>query len=82
MDLLDAGGTKLRLVALPNGMASVHLFPPGASTSIELGACGPLAVERQNSSINDIYNVKGNATLSCAGVGRSVQGNITFENCH
>ena len=82
VDLVQSDGTKLRLVSQPNGKASAHLFAAGSATSIEIGACGPLSVERQNSQINDIYNVKGTATLSCTANGHSVAGSVTFENCH
>lgn len=82
VDLVQSDGTKLRLVALPSGKAAAHLFAAGSATSIEIGECGPLSVDRQNSQINDIYNVKGTATLSCTANGHSVAGNITFENCH
>ncbi|MBK8259375.1 MAG: hypothetical protein IPK82_42810 [Polyangiaceae bacterium] len=82
VDLVGTDGSRLRLVTMPNGQAAAHIFAPGAATSTELGACGPFTVERQNSQINDIYNVKGTATLSCTSGGHSVSGTITFENCH
>jgi hypothetical protein len=82
VDLVGADGTKLRLVSLPNGKSSAFLFPAGAATAIELGSCGAFAVERQNSQINKIYNVKGSATLSCSVDGHSAAGSASFENCH
>jgi hypothetical protein len=82
VDLIQSDGTKLRLVAMPNGQAAAHVFAPGAATSIELGACGTFSVQRQNSRINNIHNVMGSANLSCTKDGRSVGGSVTFENCH
>ena len=50
--------------------------------SAELGACGTLKVDTQNSTINDVKNVEGHAELSCTADGLSLSGKITFENCH
>jgi len=82
VDLVGGDGTKLRLVSLPNGQSSALLFPAGAATAIELGSCGTFSVERQNSQINEIHNVKGSATLSCSVDGHSAAGSASFENCH
>lgn len=81
VDLVDDSGTRLRLVSLPNGQANAFVFPSGANLGTELGACGPLMLERQSSRINGVYNVRGTATLSCKGK-MLVAGSVQFENCH
>jgi hypothetical protein len=48
----------------------------------DLGACGSLEIEDQNSTVNDVKNVEGKATLDCAADGVAVKGSVTFENCH
>lgn len=82
VDFVDVNGSKLRLVALPTGQASALLFPGGAATAIELGACGVISIAQQNSSVNDIRNVMGKVTLACERAGHAVNGTLTFENCH
>lgn len=82
VELRSKAGDKLRLVQTPTGEGAVLLFPSGASTGIELGKCGPFAVHQQNSTINDIKNVEGKATLDCAVNGHTVKGEVSFGNCH
>lgn len=76
-------GWKLRLIQTPSGAGQVILFGPGAATGTELGACAStLSVNQQNSTINDVKNVEGKATLDCAADGLTLKGTVTFENCH
>lgn len=82
VDLLGAAGTKLRLIYTPAGQAQAMLFAKGAQTAQEIGICGPLVVEQQSSRINRVYNVKGEATLSCGSAATRIEGRVTFENCH
>ena len=82
VDLVDADGRKLRLVQIPNGTGAAILFPPGATVGDEVGGCGPLSVSTQSSTINNIRNVEGSATLECSNPKHSVKGAVTFENCH
>ena len=83
VDLIDATGTKLRLQTVPTGQAMVFVFPGGSPVGAPVAMCGTLAVERQNSQINNVYNVRGNATLpSCSNGAMTVSGTIQFENCH
>ena len=81
VDLMDGSGARLRLVSLPNGQANALFFGAGANLGTELGACGPITLEQQNSRINGVYNVRGTATLSCKGK-VSIVGSVQFENCH
>ena len=81
VDLMDGSGARLRLVSLPNGQAAALLFAPGANQGTELGTCGPISLERQNSRINGVSNMRGTATLSCKGK-TPVAGSVQFENCH
>jgi hypothetical protein len=41
-----------------------------------------MAVQRQNSSVNEVTNVMGEAVLDCAAAGHSVAGSVSFKNCH
>jgi hypothetical protein len=82
VEVTGKSGWKLRLVQTPTGEGQVIAFGPGASTGAELGACGALTVNTQNSTINDVKNVEGHAELSCTTDGLSLAGKITFENCH
>lgn len=81
VDLMDQAGARLRLVSLPNGQANALVFPAGADLGTELGACGRFTLERQNSRVNGVHNVRGTAELQCKGR-TSVAGSVQFENCH
>ena len=75
-------GWKLRFVQTPTGSANVVVFKPGIATGVELGECGTIRVEMQNSTVNDVKNVQGSAEVSCASDGLTVAGKLTFGNCH
>jgi hypothetical protein len=80
VDLIDNSGRKIRLVLDPTMKPSAILIA-GAQV-VELGECGSLSVERQNSVVNDITNIRGEATLDCEAQGHTVKGTVTFANCH
>ncbi len=80
VDLIDDKGQKLRLVQTPANKPLVLFFE--AETPLEFGQCGTMSLDRQNSTINNITNVMGNATLDCKLEKQSVSGTITFKNCH
>lgn len=80
VDLIDHSGRKVRLVQSPNMSPSAILI--AGNQVVELGECGSLTVERQNSMVNDITNVAGNATLKCEAAGHVVEGTVRFKNCH
>ncbi len=82
VQLTDVTGNRLRLVITPAGTSEVFYFAKGAETGDEVGPCGPLTVTRQNSTINDVTNVEGHATLKCEGGGHKLAGTVTFSNCH
>lgn len=81
---IEASGKagRLRVLQLPTGEAQVVLFAPGQQVGADLGKCGTIQISDQNSTINNIKNVEGKATLKCAADGVSVEGTLTFENCH
>ena len=81
VDFLDAKGRRLRLAMTPSGAPNIILFA-GESVGVEFGACGSLSVERQNSTINDITNVRGTTQIACKGDGHQITGSVTIENCH
>ena len=75
-------GDQLRIATTQTGEAWLVVMPKGGTTGVEIGACGTLSVSDQNSTINDVKNVEGKATLECATDGYSVKGTVSFENCH
>lgn len=82
IELTDASGNRLRLLANADGTCSAALFKGDSPTGDRLGQCGTLAMEAQSSRINSIVNVKGTAKLLCEAVNHRVAGNVEFENCH
>jgi hypothetical protein len=82
VELRSKAGDKIRLVQTPTGEGMVVLFSGGSTTGSELGRCGPFTVNQQNSTINDIKNVEGKATLDCTVDGHTVKGEVSFGNCH
>jgi hypothetical protein len=82
IELTDATGRRLRLLANADGTCTAALFKGDSPTGDRLGQCGTLAMEAQSSRINSITNVKGTARLACEAVGHKVAGNVEFENCH
>ena len=80
VDLTDEGGRTLRIVQTPTTQPQAILLE--SQQVVDLGQCGSMALERQNSVVNDITNVMGSATLKCDAAGRTVEGTITFKNCH
>lgn len=82
VEVTGAGGRRLRIIQTPTGEANAVLFQPNAAVGTDLGVCGVIAVSNQNSTINDVKNVKGKATLQCATDGLTLAGTLTFENCH
>lgn len=82
VELVDAGGRKLRLVARPDGQSEAFYWPADASSADEVGICGPMTLEQQNSEINGVKNVMGSAALECSNGKHAIAGTITFANCH
>jgi hypothetical protein len=82
IELSDATGRRLRLLANADGTCSAALFKGDSSTGDRLGQCGVLTMEAQSSRINSIVNVRGTAKLSCEAVNHKVSGTVEFENCH
>jgi len=82
LELTDASGRRLRLLASADGTCTAALFKGDSPTGDRLGQCGALTMQAQSSRINSIVNVKGTAKLSCEAAGQKVVGDIAFENCH
>ena len=80
VDLIDEGGRTLRIVQSPTNQPQAILIL--GSQTLDLGTCGSLTLARQNSTVNDITNVEGSATLSCKANDHSVEGTVSFKNCH
>ena len=82
IELTDASGKRLRLLANADGTCTAALFDGNSPTGERLGQCGTLAMEAQSSRINSIVNIKGAAKLACETVNHKVIGSVEFENCH
>jgi hypothetical protein len=82
VEISDAGGRRLRLLANADGTADVALFDPNALTGRAFGSCSTLTMRAQHSRINGIHNLEGTATFSCQGPGHEASGQLNFENCH
>lgn len=82
IELKDAGGRRLRLLANGDGTCTAALFKGDSQTGDRVGQCGTLEMQAQSSRINSITNLMGKAQLSCEAVGHKVSGSIEFENCH
>jgi hypothetical protein len=82
VELRGSSDVRVRLFADPAGYANAVLLGVGPAAPVELGRCGSITVETQNSTVNDVRNVKGTATLECTTDGHSLKGKVTFENCH
>lgn len=82
IELIDANGRHLRLMAQADGSTSVALFAADAPRGDLLGPCGTLVMHAQNSRINSITNLEGTASLDCQAVGHKVTGKVDFANCH
>lgn len=75
-------GMRLRIAATQTGEARLVYMASGSTTGTDVGTCGTLAISDQNSTINDVKNVEGKATLDCATDGFTIKGELSFENCH
>lgn len=80
VDLIDNGGRTLRIVQSPTNQPQAILM--AGNQVADLGPCGTMTLNRQNSTVNDVVNVMGDATLDCEVEGHSVKGSVTFKNCH
>lgn len=82
VELTAKDGRRVRLAQSAAGDGMAIFFAAGETKGKELGKCGAFQVEKQSSKINDIYNVKGTASLECEAEGVKIKGAVTFENCH
>ena len=79
VDLIDDGRT-LRIVQTPTNQPQAILLD--GQQVVDFGLCGTMSLERQGSTVNDITNVMGAATLKCEAAGHTVEGTVSFKNCH
>jgi len=82
VELSDASGRRLRLALNVDGTTTAALFAAGAAKGDNLGACGTLVLQPQDSRINNVQNMEGTAKLSCKGAGHDLSGELEFANCH
>jgi hypothetical protein len=79
---LASDTTRVRLLTQADGTAVVGLFEAAAARGVGLGRCATLTMRAQSSRINSIQNMSGEARFACREHGRTVDGTISFENCH
>jgi hypothetical protein len=83
VEAVSKEGAKLRIMGTPAGGEAIAFYmAPGESTGVELGKCGSFEVATQNSTINNVKNVRGQANLACEAQGHTIKGSFTFSNCH
>lgn len=82
VEVVSKKGAKIKIMQAPTGEAIAYYQGAGESTGVELGKCGSFTVSTQNSTINDIKNVEGEAKLECESGGHKVSGAFSFSNCH
>lgn len=74
--LLDPRDGPILKVNIPGGAQGLTLQPGPSCPRFDLH------VERQNSTINDIANVRGHVRVDCDDAELKLQADITFANCH
>jgi hypothetical protein len=82
VELTTDDGSRLRIASTLTGEPEVVYMPAGSDRGATLGKCGTFSIEDQNSTINDVKNVKGKVTLDCTADGVTLKGTASFENCH
>ena len=82
IELSDANGRRLRLLANADGTCTAALFKGDEPQGEPLGQCGTLTMKAQSSRINNIRNLGGTAQLACETATHNVAGKVEFENCH
>ena len=83
VELSADNGKRLRLVQAIDGSVNVAIFDKDQSQGQAIeGSCGTITLKTQNSEINGVKNIEGTATLKCAANGHTLEGSISFENCH
>lgn len=89
VDLIDGDDqdTLVRVVQDPVEGASVGTNVPGADKAVFLGAgdgCEVFEVEvvRENSRVNNYWNVSGHAVVDCSLDGLELHVDIGFSGCH
>ena len=82
VEVVSKEGAKIKIMQTPTGEAVAYYQAAGAATGVELGKCGTFSVSTQNSTINDVNNVEGQALMECTAGGHTIKGNFTFSNCH
>jgi len=82
VEVVSKEGAKLRLAQAPTGEAVAFYIPKGQDTGVEIGICGAFKLSTQSSTINDVKNVEGKATLDCSANGHVLKGSFSFSNCH
>jgi hypothetical protein len=82
----DKGDKIIRVIKDPNDGYSVRINIPGTKKAVVVNddVCSTfkVRVKKQNSTINDIKNIKGRIKLDCKVGGSTVKANVKFENCH
>lgn len=83
----DTDDKLVRVIHDPTASYILRLDVPGSDQIINLpGGQGcsafDIVVERQNSTINDVTNVRGHIRVACDLPDLKVNADVTFANCH
>lgn len=83
----DSDDKLVRVIHDPTASYILRLDVPGSDQHVNLpGGQGcstfDIVVERQNSSINEVTNVRGHIRVTCDLPDLKVHADITFANCH
>ncbi len=82
VEVTGKSGTRIAIAATQVGAARVVYLPRQGERGVVVGDCGTFQIEDQNSTVNDVKNVEGKATLDCTQGELVIKGSLTFSNCH
>jgi len=80
----DAHGTAYADPIGGSPTIAINLEHAHKARKFEIYDCKVLdgEIERQNSTVNRITNIKGHIRFDCTTAGEHATGDVTFENCH
>lgn len=82
VEVTGKSGARIAIAATQARAARVVYLAREGERGLEVGDCGTFQIEDQNSTINDVKNVEGKATLDCTSGDLVIKGSVSFSNCH
>jgi len=80
VEVSDEAGRAMRFDTTNDGR--VVIYKAHGTPDVTFYFCGQINIVDQDSTINSVKNVEGRAILKCENQGHTVNGTVTFENCH